>query len=368
MLTQDNFHQQTDSGRWLLDFYVPWCPHCKTLDPIFQAASVAAAEDGVELQFGKVDCDAQSALCKTLAVNGFPDLKFSAWGYRTEWMAGRELLDFTTFASTLKRPALQPLDRDLDAYPQLIKAVLVGAPLHTREAFAITAEKLRSHQDLLLLTTDRLDAIQSVSLPSLVIVSDDPTAPPLVLPVPETDTDSALFDMVLKHSYPMFPELTSSNWRHLTNNTTICIAVVDPAIDTSFKAAMKAVASKLKGNYQFAWMDFPKYKSFLSRTFYIDGPPTVLVLRGRDARYVDRTLSVKDEASIQDFLEAIERGTIEVEGPGSMKGLLKHYLYSTAYLFNDSPLIFGSLAALVMVLFGLMFFCSPNDDFDEKED
>lgn len=84
--------------------------------------------------------------------------------------------------------------------------------------------------------------------PSLVIVSDDPSAQPVIIPVSSSD-GSAMFTAILKHSFPMFPELTSklnttllnhcaqsigSNWRHLTNNTSTCIAIITPDTDSTY--------------------------------------------------------------------------------------------------------------------------------------
>lgn len=82
-------------------------------------------------------------------------------------MSGRDTIDFTTFAATLKQPALQSLHKEkLDTYPQLIKVILIGGTATLTDAFAIIAEKLRSHQDLLLLTATDANAIHH-SLPNV---------------------------------------------------------------------------------------------------------------------------------------------------------------------------------------------------------
>ena len=42
-------------GLWLLEFYAPWCGHCKKLNPILDEL---AADEDVNVNIGKVDCTA----------------------------------------------------------------------------------------------------------------------------------------------------------------------------------------------------------------------------------------------------------------------------------------------------------------------
>jgi thiol-disulfide isomerase/thioredoxin len=367
VLNEGNF-RMTDSGRWVLDFYAPWCPHCKALEPIFDDAARNVANAGIDLQFGKVDCDDQPALCKTLGINGFPDIKFSAWGYRSEWMLGRGGGDFISFAHTLKTPAMQTLDKDINAYPQLIKMILIGGNKEQESSWSITAEKLRTQSDLVFLATQKPTLIpripSDIQVPSIVFISDDPNEEPSIVPYPEDEV--TLFNTVLNHSKPMFPELTSANWRHITNTTSTVIGVLTPGKHQSFYNAMKSVASKLRGQYQFGWMDYAKYGSFLVRTFYIDTSSAILVLSGKDHRYVDRNPE-DQETHILQFLTDVKEQRVEVEGPSTWKGILKHYIYSVFYAARDQPLLFGSLAVLVTFIFGVLFFCTP-DEGTLKED
>ncbi|KAL8803915.1 MAG: hypothetical protein Q9182_002882 [Xanthomendoza sp. 2 TL-2023] len=58
----------------IVEFYAPWCGHCKNLKPAYEKA--AKSLDGLA-QVAAVDCDNESnkAFCGTMGVQGFPTLK-----------------------------------------------------------------------------------------------------------------------------------------------------------------------------------------------------------------------------------------------------------------------------------------------------
>lgn len=60
----------------LVEFFAPWCGHCKSLAPIYEelAANFEYAKDKV--QIAKVDADAQKSLSNRFNIQGFPTLKW----------------------------------------------------------------------------------------------------------------------------------------------------------------------------------------------------------------------------------------------------------------------------------------------------
>lgn len=74
-LKESNFAQQVYNSKsvWMIEFFAPWCGHCKRLQPEWENAS-GKLKGAVNL--GKVNCDEQQSLCQQFGVRGYPTIKF----------------------------------------------------------------------------------------------------------------------------------------------------------------------------------------------------------------------------------------------------------------------------------------------------
>uniref|UniRef100_A0A8C7XC83 Protein disulfide-isomerase n=1 Tax=Oryzias sinensis TaxID=183150 RepID=A0A8C7XC83_9TELE len=109
VLVAENFDSivNDDSKDVLIEFYAPWCGHCKNLEPKYNELGEKLANDP-NVVIAKMDATAND-VPSPYEVSGFPTIYFSPAGRKTspkKYEGGREVSDFISY---LKREASNPL-------------------------------------------------------------------------------------------------------------------------------------------------------------------------------------------------------------------------------------------------------------------
>ncbi|KAL3957709.1 hypothetical protein ACCO45_008287 [Purpureocillium lilacinum] len=102
-LTPSNFDKVVlKSGKpTLVEFFAPWCGHCKKLAPVYEELALAFEHAKDKVQIAKVDADAERSLGKRFNIQGFPTLKWfdGKSDKPEEYNEGRDLESLSAFIS-----------------------------------------------------------------------------------------------------------------------------------------------------------------------------------------------------------------------------------------------------------------------------
>ncbi|XP_060947049.1 protein disulfide-isomerase A6 isoform X1 [Limanda limanda] len=90
-LTDDNFDKLVleSDDVWLVEFFAPWCGHCKNLEPEWAAAATAVKEQTKgRVRLGALDATVHQAVSGRYGIRGFPTIKIFRKGEEPEDFQG----------------------------------------------------------------------------------------------------------------------------------------------------------------------------------------------------------------------------------------------------------------------------------------
>jgi len=350
-LTKDNFANKVFGSEhiWVVEFFAPWCGHCKKLAPEYDKA--ATNLKGI-VRVGAVNCDEQQELCGSFGVKGFPTIKFFPSTFKEvpnkkgayhkepeDYNGARTAAAIVNFAVS-KLPSfftsVTSANHDKFLSQDLPKVLLFTNKDKTSDLFKALAVDF--HHGLLLgevKHTDKklVDLYKVTTFPTLLVLQDsgehvvfegklghdalfkflEPFAkfpqqePPAQKqkerqpePEPETGgifeiTEQAIFDT------------------HCVNKVGLCVlAFLDPentdeADHNKYIELLKNLGQKYKGKFRFFWMDGLAQSDF-TRTFDISAIyPNLVVISPKKLRYSPFRRAFEEEP-LEEFLESVLRG------------------------------------------------------------
>jgi len=131
-LSSSNFETLTQAttgsttGDWFIEFYAPWCGHCKSLKPTWEDLAYKLLG---EVNVAAVDGTAESDLAKRFKIQGFPTLIYLSHGEMYEYAGDRKLDTLLDYAQGgFKQQTSKPIPKPLTAIDMVLDSLntLVG--------------------------------------------------------------------------------------------------------------------------------------------------------------------------------------------------------------------------------------------------
>ncbi|KAL0949515.1 hypothetical protein HGRIS_009566 [Hohenbuehelia grisea] len=249
----------------LVEFFAPWCGHCKALAPHYEEAATALKEKNIKV--AKVDCVEEPDLCQAQGVQGYPTLKVFRNGTPTEYSGPRKADGIISYMVKQSLPAVSEVTTtNFEEFKKADRVVAVAYLASSTDApaaeFSALAEKHRDDYLFGISTDKDTIALADVKPPSIVVYRsfDEPatTYPFPAASVKEAELEEWINDLAI----PVIDEVNGDNYAtYAQSSKPLAYLFLDPSSEKKDAqiAEIRPIASKYKSKVNFVWIDAIKF-------------------------------------------------------------------------------------------------------------
>uniref|UniRef100_A0A8C4TVY3 Protein disulfide-isomerase TMX3 n=1 Tax=Falco tinnunculus TaxID=100819 RepID=A0A8C4TVY3_FALTI len=375
------FKENRKDDIWLVDFYAPWCGHCKKLEPVWNEVGIEMKNMGSPVKVGKMDATSFSSIASEFGVRGYPTIKLLKGDLAYNYRGPRTKDDIIEFANRVAGPLIRPLpSQHMFEHVQKRHRVLfvyVGGESPLKEKYIEVASELIVYTYFFSASEDVLP--EYVTLPELpaVLVFKDGT-----YFVYDEYEDGDLSSWINRERFQGYLNVDGFTLYELGDTgKLVAIAVVDDKNSslehTRLKSIIQEVARDYRDNFhrdfQFGHMDGNDYiNSLLMDDLTI---PTIVVLNTSNQQYFLPDRHIENTEDMVQFINNILDGTAEAQGGDGLLQRIKRVVYdaksTVVSVFKSSPLLGCFLFGLPLGVISIMCYgiCTADTDggIDENE-
>jgi len=305
----------------LVEFFAPWCGHCKALAPHYEEAATTLKDK--EIKLAKVDCVEEADLCQAHGVAGYPTLKVFRNGTPSDYNGPRKADGIVSYMIKQSLPAVSEVtSANLEEFQKADKVVVIAYLASTTDEpapeFSATADKHREDYLFGLTTDNQAIAAAGVKVPSIVVYrSFDEPQTEFPYPVRGASAEE-IEDWLAELSIPLIDEVSGDNYAtYAASGKPLAYLFVD-STDSKLEAyvsAIKPIAMKHKTGLNFVWIDAIKFGDHAKALNLVEAkwPSFVIQDLAQQLKYpLNQDTPFSGEA-ISDFVERFAAGKLEPE-------------------------------------------------------
>ncbi|KAI0335464.1 protein disulfide isomerase [Cubamyces sp. BRFM 1775] len=265
-LTHDNFDAVVNPESLILvEFFAPWCGHCKALAPHYEEAATALKEKGIKL--AKVNCVDEADFCQSNGIQGYPTLRVYRNGDYSDYSGPRKADGIISYMTKQSLPAVTDVTTEnFEEFKKADKIVALAFLPSATDApaaeFSATANKHRDDY-LFGLSTDKAVAEAAGVTPPAIVLFRSFDDPQTEFPYPLASTNAKEIESWIQDlSIPIIDEVGAENYQvYAQSGKPLAYLFVDPTDEKldEYIATVKPVAAKYKGKVNFVWIDAIKF-------------------------------------------------------------------------------------------------------------